>query len=116
MAVIAQTRVDGTGAKVLTQTTLTAADTLVYNPSGKQVLILNNTTAGALTVVIDGDAGTPVSVPGVGLVPTTAGYSTGAIAAGAVVVIPLDSIRAFLGGVVAVTGGTGIKAMLTSEA
>jgi hypothetical protein len=115
MAVIAQTLITGTGARALTATTLTAADTLVYKEGADQILILRNGTAGALTVLIDGDASVPVQVPGLGAVPTAAGFSTGAIAAGASVAIPLDSIRAFLLGVVNVTGGTGITATLTSK-
>jgi hypothetical protein len=115
MAVIAQTLITGTGARTLVPTTLTANDTLVYKEGADQILILHNGTAGALTVVLDGADSVPVPVKGLGEVQTSAGYSTNAIAAGARVAIPLDSIRAYLRGVVAVTGGTGITATLTSK-
>jgi len=115
MAVIEQTLITGTGARALVPTTLTANDTLVYKEGADQILVLHNGTAGALTVVLDGADSVPVQVPGLGAVQTSAGYSTGSIAAGARIAIPLDSIKAFLLGVVAVTGGTGITATLTTK-
>lgn len=112
MATIARTSLQGSGARVATATTLTAADTLVYGGVGsREVLELRNGTAGALTVTIDGADGTTVPVAGLGSVSVAAGYSTGSIAAGATVAIPLDSISEYLRGVVAVTGGTGITAI-----
>lgn len=114
MAVIAQTLLTGTGARALTVTTLGASDTLVYKAGARQVLVLDNVTAGALTPKLDGDGGTTVQVAGVGAVDVSAGYTTPSIAAGARFAIPLDTISAFLQGVVTVTGGSGIKATLTS--
>lgn len=102
------------GTNEITETTLTSSDTFVYAADKRQVLILNNVTAGALTVNIDGDGASSVKVPGVGLVDISAGYSTGELAAGDVVAIPLDSIKAYLTGTIAVTGGTGIAASLLS--
>ena len=49
---------------------------------------------------------------GIGTINLTPGYPTGPIAAGACVAIPLNSVSSFLAGVIAVTGGTGIKATL----
>ena len=63
-------------------------------------------------LLIDGNGGTTVSVPGVGSVDVSAGYSVGSIAAGAHVVIPLASISAYLQGTIAITGGTGLVATL----
>jgi hypothetical protein len=100
------------GANAVTETTLTASDTLTYVRNAQQLLILKNGTAGALTVNIDGDGATTVGVAGVGSVDVSSGFSTGAIAAGAAVAIPLDSIRSYLSGVVTVTGGAGITATL----
>lgn len=112
MAIIARTTLQGSGVRAVTPTTLTAADTLVYGGFGsREVLELRNGTAGALTVTIDGADGTTVPVAGIGSVSVAAGYSTGSIAAGATVAIPLDSISEYLRGVVAVTGGTGITAI-----
>lgn len=112
MATIVPTSVQGSGVRTVTRTTLTASDTFTYNANGKAVLILDNVTAGALTVTIDGADGTTVPVAGIGPISVAAGYSTGAIAAAACVAIPLDSIDQYLKGVIAVTGGTGIKATL----
>lgn len=112
MAVIAETLMTGTGSRALTVTTLGPSDTLVYRPNAKQVLVLDNVTAGALTPKLDGADGTNVQVSGVGAVDVSAGYTTPSIAAGARAAIPLDSISAFLQGTVTVTGGSGIKAVL----
>lgn len=115
MAVIAETLMTGTGSRALTVTTLGSSDNLVYKAGAGQVLILDNVTAGALTPLIDGADGTTVQVAGVGSVSVASGYTVPSIAAGARAAIPLDSISAFLQGVVTVTGGSGIKAVLTSN-
>lgn len=111
MATIASSAI-AAGTNEITETTLTSSDTFTYVPAGRQVLILNNGTAGGLTVNIDGSLATTINVPGVGPVDISDGYSTGVIAAGEVVAIPLDSIKEFLAGTVAVTGGSGITASL----
>jgi hypothetical protein len=86
-------------------TALTGADTLVYNSGKLQTLYLYNTTGASVTVTIDGSTGTTVSPPGLGnTVDVSAGYAI-AIAAGTVQAVALSSIRAFLSGTVAVTGG-----------
>lgn len=112
MSNVVATSMQGPGLRTVTRTTLAASSTFTFNPNRNAVLILDNVTAGALTVVIDGSGGTTVPVAGVGSVDVSAGLSTGAIAAGACVAIPLDSISAYLQGVIAVTGGTGIRATL----
>lgn len=112
MATVTATSMQGLGARVVTRTTLTASDTFTYNANARAVLILDNVTAGALTVTIDGNGGTTVPVAGIGNIDVSAGFSTGSIAAGACVAIPLDAIAYYLQGTIAVTGGTGIKATL----
>lgn len=112
MANIVATSMQGAAARAVTRTTMTNSDTLTYNAGRNALLVLDNTTSGALTVVIDGSGGTTVPVAGIGSVDVSAGYSTGSIAAGAIVAIPLDSISAYLQGVIAITGGVGIKASL----
>lgn len=112
MATIVPTSAQGSGVRTVTRTTLTASDTFTYNSGSNPLLILDNITAGPLTVTIDGAGGTVVPVAGVGDVNVSSGYSTGAIAAAACVAIPLNSISAYLQGVIAVTGGTGIRATL----
>lgn len=112
MATVTPTSMTGTGTRAVTETTLTASDTLAYNPARNPVLVLRNGTGGALTVTIDGSGGTTVPVGGVGDVSVAAGYVTPAIAAGEVHAIPLKSISAYLQGTIAITGGTGISASL----
>lgn len=112
MATIVSTSAQGAGVRTVTRTTLTASDTFTYKSGVGAVLILDNITAGPLTVTIDGADGTTVPVAGIGSVSVAAGYSTGAIAAAACVAIPLDTISEFLKGTIAVTGGTGIRATL----
>lgn len=91
---------------------MTASDTFTYKAGQWQILILRNGTAGSLTPIIDGAGATTIPVQGVGSVDVSAGYSVGAIAAGAQVAIPLDTIQAYLVGVIAITGGTGLSASL----
>lgn len=112
MATITATNMRANGAATVTETTLTASDTFTYTESKRPVLILRNASGGALTVTIDGADGTTVSVPGIGAVTVSSGYSTGSIANGATVAIPLNAIKHYLQGVIAVTGGTGISASL----
>ena len=112
MATIVATSMQGAGKRAVTLTTMTASDTLTYKAGQGQILILRNGTAGALTPIIDGAGATTIPVQGVGSVDVSAGYSVGAIAAGAQVAIPLDTIRAYLVGVIAITGGTGLSASL----
>lgn len=115
MAVIAATDMQGTGARAITETTLTGTDSFVYKADRRAILVLDNPTAGALSPVIDGAGGTNVSVPGVGLVSVASGYAVGSIAVGASVAIPLDSINAYLVGAIAITGGTGLVATLLEQ-
>jgi hypothetical protein len=112
MAVIAATNMQAAGVRTVTETTLGASDTFVYNASRNPVLYLNNETGGALTVTIDGSGGTTVPVAGIGNVSVADGYSTGSIAAGGVRAIVLSTISKYLQGTVTVTGGTGIVASL----
>lgn len=112
MAAITATSMGGTGARVVTRTTLGSSDTFTYNASRNPVLILDNVTAGALTPNIDGAGGTTVPVAGLGTVSVASGLTLASIAAGACVAIPLKSIEAYLQGAITITGGTGIKASL----
>lgn len=110
MATIAQTSLAPAGGQTVSETTLGASDTFTYNK--KSYLILRNATGGALTPVIDGDGGTVVGVAGVGDVDVSSGYSFGSIGAGVVVGVSLDTVSKYLAGTIAVTGGTGIVAVL----
>lgn len=110
MAVIAPTSMTGSGARVVTETTLTSSDTLVYKP--KAILELRNPTGGALVPNIKGASATTASLPGYGTVSLTAGYTFPSIAAGASYNLPLDSISEYLKGTITVTLGVGLVARL----
>lgn len=111
MAAITPTTATGVGAFSVTEVTLTSSDTLTFNTSQKQLLVLRNDTAGSLTATIDGDGGTTVSVDGLGAVSVASGLAI-AVPAGEKKAVVLNTIRHYLQGVVAVTGGTGLKAQL----
>ena len=103
------------GANTLTETTLDGSDSFEYDSSGREILTLHNDTGGALTPTIDGDGATTVKVGGVGDVDISSGFSVGSIADGAAVAIPLDSIKEYLAGTIAITGGTGLVATLMTH-
>jgi uncharacterized protein YjiK len=110
MAAITATAV-GQGPAAPTVTTLTASDTLTYNPQKRQLLVLENTTASPVVVTVDGSTGTTQAVPGYGSVDVSAGKAI-TVAANGYQYALLSTISAFLSGTVAVTGGVGVKAML----
>jgi hypothetical protein len=113
MPAITATSVSGSLVRAVTETTLNGStDSFVYNADKNPILVLRNATAGALTPSIDGNGGTTVPVAGIGNVDVSTGYATGSIAAGAVVAIPLVTIKEFLRGTIAITGGTGLVATL----
>lgn len=101
------------GSFLVTPTDLTGADTLTYKTSKKQTLYLNNTTVGSVPVVIDGDGGTTIRCPGLGADTDVSGGYTITLAAGEVHAVELVNIKAYLTGVVNVTGGvTGVLAWI----
>lgn len=111
MAVIAATSMTGFGVRAAVESTLTASDTLAYDPGVPgSVLTLRNPTAGALSPTITGSlANVAIPVAGYGTV-SAASLALGSIAVGAARVIPLDSVAQYLAGTVTITGGTGIVA------
>lgn len=112
MGVIAATSMAGLGVRAMSETTLTASDTLAYDAaSSGSILILRNPTGGAISPTIIGSTA-PASIPvsGYGTVSAAAGYPVGSIPAGAARVIPLDTIARYLSGAVTITGGTGLVA------
>lgn len=113
MPAITPTLMTGTGQRLVNEVTLGASgNILTYKPGQNQILILRNPTAGALSPVIDGSAGTTVDKPGLSTISVAAGYPAFAIAVGAVRAIPLDTISDYLQGVVDITAGTGLVAIL----
>jgi len=93
-------------------TILTATDTLVYLPNKVQILLLENTTGGALSLTIDGDASTTVNVPSVGAINVAAGKTIAVPATTGTKAITLSTISAYLQGVVTLSGAVGLKVRL----
>ena len=88
----------------ITETDLTGTDTFVYDASA--TLVLRNSTAGSVTVTLTGSASTGSKlVDGGGTVALSGGVPV-VVGAGAVKSIKLGSIRDFLKGTIAVTGGS----------
>jgi len=114
MAVIAESESRGQiGAFALTATVLGASDTLPYDATKRQALLLLNTTAGSLTATIDGADGTNVAIDGIGNVAVSAGLAI-AVPAGELRMVVLPTVRHYLQGVVAVTGAAGLKAIVVA--
>ncbi|HEV8077509.1 MAG TPA: hypothetical protein VGP45_03900 [Marinobacter sp.] len=112
MATIAPTSMTGSGERDITFTTATASDTFVYVPGS--VLIINNDTGSPITPNIVGDEATTAACPGVGNVDVSGGFDFASIADGDFAAVPVDSIRAYLAGDIAMTGADGAEiALLT---
>lgn len=113
MATLSQTTLSQSGVFVPTKTVLSAADVITYTPNANQILVLHNITGVAVVVTIDGASGTTVPVAGAGgtTVSVAAGLAV-TVAANAFNAVRLDTISAYLQGVVAVTGGVGIEAIV----
>ena len=111
MATIASTNSRQVGVFTPTTTTLTSSDVLPYDSAKTQLLVLSNQTAGSITATIDGADGTSVTVDGLGSVSVASGLAI-TIPQNEIRMVRLQSIRNYLQGVVAVTGGTGLRAQL----
>ena len=111
MTAITTTDMSGAGQRSVSVATLNGSgDTFTYIEARRAILYLHNPTGGAISPTIDGAGGTTVNVPGIGTVDVSGGYAVGSIAAGATVAIPVDTIREYLQGTIAITGGTGLEA------
>lgn len=113
MATITSTSVTGSGVKTIVETLLTGTlDTFTFRKGVNQTLIFRNSTAGALSPIIDGAGTSTVSIAGIGTIDLSAGYAVGSIPAGAVRAVSTESISSYLDGTIAITGGTGLTATL----
>ena len=116
MAVITATSLAGNGERTLgAPTTLSASDTFTYAQGSRMLLILLNTTAGALTPKLQSSVPDTVDAVGGGPVAYSAGRTLASIpATTGRQVVPLDSIPGYLlaGGTITITGGSGITAYL----
>lgn len=111
MAAIASIDATQQGAFTAAITTLSADDTITFDAKKKQLLVLRNTTGGALTATIDGSTGTTVNAPGIGPVDVSGGYAI-AVAAGASKAVLLSTIKHYCQGVVHITGAANLTAQL----
>lgn len=111
MALILNTKLDTDG--VIAVTTLGASDTAVVDLAKKTTLVVNNITAGALTLNVVGDTATSTECAGVGVIDLTGGV-TAAIGVGEVYNLPLNpAIQKWLGdGNITITGGDGAEAYI----
>jgi hypothetical protein len=113
MAAISVTSKNVAGPFNATLTTLTSSDTMTYTPNVGQELFLWNPTGSPVVVTVDGAGGTTVPVP-------DAGAATFSVASGLAITVPangvsitkLDTVKAYLKGAIAVTGGTGVLAAI----
>lgn len=118
MVAITATSMAGPSQRIATPTTLTAADTFAYVRGKRHVLVLWNTTAGAITPNIKGAAAWSPPTPGADVNTGVAGGCAPLVPAGQVVVLNLDEMWAFLSdsaGTINVTGGTGLTAFFLSD-
>lgn len=112
MATITATTMATPGVRTVTETTLTASDTLPYDPSvNGSILYLRNPTGGALSPTINGSqAPASILVAGYGTLSLAGGLAVGSIPAGQARAIRLDSVSLYLQGTITITGGTGLVA------
>lgn len=105
--------IDGTqkGQFTATGVTLTAADTITLNPNSKQLLVLTNSTAGAIVATVVGATAGSADIPGYGPVSVAAGYAI-SVPANAAKAVKLGDISLYLQGAVSITGGTGLNCKL----
>lgn len=106
MAAISTQPLAHDGVFALTWSTLTASDT--FTLAANQYLLFENGTAGSLTAIVDGADSSTKAVDGVGAVDVSAGVSV-VVAAGTTKVLNCNSRKAYLSGVITITGAAGLK-------
>lgn len=114
MATIPATDGRAIGRQVTSFTTLDGSGDTFTVTSQNQLLILENDTGADITVTFDGDQAANFNVPSVGTIDLSAGLSV-LVADGTFVRIYVPSVKAYLNDAdnqPAITGGTGLKALL----
>ena len=111
-ALTSTTLYNASGVATAVVNTASASDTLTYVSGSNQLIEMDNTTGGSLTLNIKGSA--PSAAYGVPNTSTTVDLSAGlsvSIAAGAKKIINLDKISAYLAGtgVVTLSGAATLK-------
>ena len=109
MAAITGVNINQDGSFVATISTLTASDTITYQPN--QYILFQNDTVGSLTALIDGDGATSQQVAGIGSVDTSSGVSV-VVPAGSTKILNVNSRSAFFKGVVTISGAAGLKVIV----
>lgn len=118
MAVLTSTSLSVLGVGTATINTATASDTLTYVAGTGQLLELHNTTAGSLTVTLNGSS--PLNAHPIPNTGNTTDLSAGlaiVVAAGAKKFVNLDKIKAYLNGsgTVTATGAAGLSITLFGQ-
>jgi hypothetical protein len=108
MAAITSTSATVVGSFSCNEQTLSSSDTITIDTSKLQLLNVRNATGSSLTLKIDGDGGTSVSIPGLGAVTVSGGYDI-VIPASESRAVVLSSISYYTQGVVTLTGASGAK-------
>ena len=108
MAAITNTTATGIGAFACNEQTLGSSDTITIASGSKQLMVVRNATGSSVTLVVDGDGGTSVTIPGLGAVTVSGGYSI-TIAAGESKAVILSTISYYTQGVVTLSGASGAK-------
>lgn len=106
MAAISTQPLAQDGVFTLTWSTLTASDT--FTLAANQYLLFENSTAGSLTALVKGASSGTKAIAEVGAVDVSAGVSV-VVAAGATKVLNCNSRKAYLSGVITITGAAGLK-------
>ena len=113
MATIAQvTALSDFQAVTLPRTAMTTSDTLTYVQGSNQVLVMYNTTAGAINVTFTGSSAGTIAPAGYGGTISVAGGKVVTVPASSTVLLALDDISAYLQGTITITNGTGLTAHL----
>lgn len=110
MATISNSSKDVLGAFTPTKTILSASDVLTFVTGANQELIMYNITASAVPVTFAGAGSTTVTVTGAGALTASVASLVVTVPANGFQVVRLDTIPAYLKGVVTVTGGVGVIA------
>ncbi len=114
MATIAPTIMVGGAATIVSVLTLGASDDFVFDSASGQIMVLNNVTAGILSVVIDGADGTIVQVDGLDPIDVSGGF-TFDLAVAEVRAIKLGGIREYLQGSITITGADASEAFIVQS-
>lgn len=116
MAIITKNIISGSEQIPVTNTILTASDTIEYTKGVNSTLVIFNMTAGAIAPLITGDQATTTPNSGAGNIDVSGGFLMTPIAPGETVAMPLDGISAYLKGAVTLTWADSASAYIAEYA